>query len=479
VRHAPLAIAACALGLLAAAPAEAVTHDWTRFGFNAARSNFSTANAGIAAGDIKHLKRQDVGVPGTVDSSPIYVHAVHVAGKTRDVLIFTTSYGRTFALGANTGHRLWTFSPASVGALEGTPQITHSSPIVDRSAGFVYSASPDGVIHKLGLRDGKEVTSGSWPTTITRDPTHEKIGTPLNLSGQFLIATTGGYTGDAPPYQGHVAMIDRDTGKLARVFNSLCSHRKTLIVPATCPESDSAIWARAGAVVVPGSHDILVATGNGAFDGDSYWGDSVLRLSPDGQHLLGNWTPTNQAQLNSSDADLGSTAPALLPSGNRMFGLQGGKDGKLRLLNVANLNGHGKACNCTGGELQTVNAPGGAVFTAPAVWRHNGVTWAFVANLGGQTAGYKLSGTPPRLHRVWTADRSGTSPVIAGGLLYVYSPGGGLTVYRPATGKKVGGLDAGGGHWNTPIVADGRVVIPVGDANAHRTSGTITIYRKP
>jgi hypothetical protein len=80
---------------------------------------------------------------------------------------------------------------------------------------------------------------------------------------------------------------------------------------------------------------------------------------------------------------------------------------------------------------------------------------------------------------MWTANRGGTSPVIAGGLLYVYDPSGGVAVYRPASGKKVGSLDSGGGHWNSPIVADGRIAIPTGDSNAHQTTGTLTIYRKP
>jgi hypothetical protein len=295
-----------------------------------------------------------------------------------------------------------------------------------------------------------------------------------------VIATTGGYTGDAPPYQGKVAIIDRKTGRVARVLNSLCSGRGGVIEPSSCPESGSAIWGRGGAVVVPGSHRILVSTGDGRFNGRSYWGDSVLELSPGLDKLVGNWTPTDADSLDSGDVDLGSTAPALLRSGKRWLALQGGKDAKLRLLDVGNLNGHGHACNCKGHELQTISSPGGSgVFTAPAVWRHDGATWVFVANLGGGTAGYRLSGgAHPRLHRKWENDASGTSPVIAGGLLYVYSPGGGVTVYRPATGKRVGRLDASGGHWNSPIVADGRVVIPTGDSNDHDTSGTVTIYRK-
>ena len=474
----PLVAACCLLGL-GTAPALAATHDWSRFGFDAARSNFSTAVAGIRASDLAHLRRQDVTVPGTVDSSPIYLHAVQVKGKKRDVFIATTSYGRTFALDARNGHRLWTFSPPSIGSLQGSYRITHSSPIADRASGFVYAASPDGKVRKISIASGKQVVSGSWPVRITRLPSREKIGTALNLSGNNLIATTGGYTGDAPPYQGHVVLIDKGSGKIVRVFNALCSNRRGLIDPSTCSETGSAIWARSGAVVVPGTGQILVATGDGNFNGHSNWGDSVLELASDLKHLVGNWTPSDESSLDSGDVDLGATAPALLPFGSRWLALQGGKDAKLRLLDVGNLNRHGKACGCKGGQLQTLDAPGGGVFTAPAVWRHNGKTWAFVATFSGAAA-YRLDGTSkPRLHLVWSTGRSGTSPIIAGGLLYVYSPGGDVAVYRPATGHRVGTLSAGGGHWSSPIVADGRVAIPVGDANDHSTSGTITIYRRP
>ena len=291
----PLVAACCLLGL-GTAPALAATHDWSRFGFDAARSNFSTAVAGIRASDLAHLTRPDVTVPGTVDSSPIYLHAVQVKGKKRDVFIATTSYGRTFALDARNGHRLWTFSPPSIGSLQGSYRITHSSPIADRASGFVYAASPDGKVRKISIASGKQVVSGSWPVRITRLPSHEKIGTALNLSGNNLIATTGGYTGDAPPYQGHVVLIDKGSGKIVRVFNALCSNRRGLIDPSTCSETGSAIWARSGAVVVPGTGQILVATGDGNFNGHSNWGDSVLELTSDLKHLVGNWTPSDESR---------------------------------------------------------------------------------------------------------------------------------------------------------------------------------------
>ncbi len=47
---------------------------------------------------------------------------------------------------------------------------------------------------------------------------------------------------------------------------------------------------------------------------------------------------------------------------------------------------------------------------------------------------------------------------------------------RPS-GKRVTTLDAGGGHWNSPIVTDGRVALGEGNANDHDTGGTFDIWR--
>src|SRR5581483_12248473 len=97
---------------------------------------------------------------------------------------------------------------------------------------------------------------------------------------------------------------------------------------------------RNAAVIEPGSGRILFATGNGPFNGSTNWGDSVLELRPDGKQLVHSRTPTNQAQLNSSDTDLGSTSPAVLPSyQGRRLAVQGGKEGVLDLLDLDRLDG--------------------------------------------------------------------------------------------------------------------------------------------
>jgi outer membrane protein assembly factor BamB len=463
------------------ARARIADEDWLRFDFDAQRSGVGPADTGITARNIRSLRLRTVRLPGTVDSSAIELAGVTVHGRRRDVIVMTTTYGQTLALDPGSGKPLWEFTPGDIHAYEGSAQITTATPIADPDRSFVYAASPDGRIHKLALATGREVRAGGWPVSVTFDATHEKIASALNISGSSVVVTTGGYIGDAPPYQGHVVMIDRSSGRITAVWNSLCSNRHTLIdPPSSCSASDSAIWARAGAVIEPGTGRILVATGNAPFNGSTDWGDSVLELSPDASRLLHNWTPVNQAQLNSSDGDLGSTAPAILPGFHgRRLAVQGGKAGVLDLLDLDRLDGTtGGPGPRLGGEIQQLSAPGGGqVLTAPAVWSHRGRAWVFVGD-GSGTSAYVLGGTAahPRLHVAWRSSSAGTSPVIAGGLLYVYDPGGTLDVYAPTTGRRLASFPAGSGHWNSPIVVGGRVILPVGDANDHATSGTLDIF---
>lgn len=455
--------------------------DWPTFDHDAARTGVGPPRTGISAHSLHRLGLRIVHIDGTVDAAAIELHGVRTRGRVRDVIYVTTTYGHTIAIDPGTGTRLWEYTPRDIRSYQGSSQVTTTTPVADPDRRYIYAATPDGFVHKLSAANGHEVRSGGWPVRVTFDATHEKMDSPLNLSGSSVITVTGGYIGDAPVYQGHLVLIDRASGRITRVFNTLCSNRTTLIdPPSACPHSDSAIWARAGAVVEPGSGRILIATGNGAdgdhagFNGHTNWADSVLELSPSAR-LLHNWTPRDQQSLNDSDTDVGSTAPALVTVGGRHLAVQGGKDGRLRLLDLDRLDGTGgPAGPRTGGELQTLPSPGGAqVFTAPAVWR----TLVFVADDSGTTAFAVRGGARPHLSVAWQSSTGGTSPVLAGGLLYVYDEqGGGLDVYAPASGRRLATLRAGGGHWNSPIVAGGRIVLPVGSYHDHAASGEIYIW---
>jgi outer membrane protein assembly factor BamB len=445
----PAALLLLLLALPAATSSGARTpNDWPLFGYDAARHNASPETT-ITAQNVTKLQRRQVQLDGTVDSSPIYV-----GGK----IVVTTTYGKTEAVDPANGKVLWRFTPPGYAGFAGSPQITNSSPAASSDRNAVYASAPDGRVRKLRLSDGKVL----WTAVLTRDPTHEKLTSSINVSRGMVIMTTGGYIGDAPPYQGHVVTISERTGRVLHVWNSLCSDRHGLIVPRTCSSSDSAIWSRNGAAVDPANGTLVVATGNAPWNGRTDWGDSTLVLSPDAARLVRHWTPTEQQHLNETDLDLGSTSPGLLANG---YAVQGGKDAKLRLLQLHRLPG---ANAKLGGELQTVSTPGG-LFSAPAVWKGK---WVFVATEGGTQAWLLRGG---RLHAAWANGNGGTSPVLAGSLLYVAGDGA-VRVYVPTSGRQVAALPIGGVHWQSPIVADGRVIVAEGNANDHATTGVLDIF---
>jgi hypothetical protein len=132
--------------------------------------------------------------------------------------------------------------------------------------------------------------------------------------------------------------------------------------------------------------------------------------------------------------------------------------------------------------LQELRTPGGAeMFSAAAVAVLGGRTWVFVAD-GSGTAGYVLhAGSQPRLSVGWQDGTSGTSPVLAGGLLYVYDYlGGRLYVRSPTGGRQLASLAAAPGHWSSPIAIGGRVVLPVGGSTSdNATSGSLYIWHLP
>lgn len=445
--------------------------DWGEFGLDPQRSDVSPLSTGITAANVARLRRVTVNLPGTVDSSPIYLHGVSFAGAAHSVVVVTTTYGKTLALDATSGHILWTFTPSGYSRWAGSSQITTTSPLADPNGHSVYAASPNGLVHKLSLASGNEATG--WPISITRDATHEKLAAALNITGRYLLVATGGYFGDAPPYQGHVIAIDRESGHIMSVFNTLCSNRRRIIVPSSCSASDSAILSRGGTVVEPGGKRLLLSTGNGPWNGSTNFGDSVVEVTLPALRPRQAFTPTNQMELSESDTDLGSSAPVLLGQDRVLIA---GKDGIVRVLSLSRLDGHSAVVpNMLGGEVQRLPLPGGGeLFTAPAVWTQGKSTTVFVG-AEHATAAYALIGG--RLHLVWQNGNPGTSPVLAGGLLYVYDPsGGGIDVYRPRSGRPIATLAGSPGHWNSPIVVDGHIVEPEGDANEHKLTGTLELF---
>jgi outer membrane protein assembly factor BamB len=239
------------------------------------------------------------------------------------------------------------------------------------------------------------------------------------------------------------------------------------------------MWSRSGVVVDQDPSmggRVYVATGNGPFNprqGD--YGDAVLSLSSDASHLLSYYAPSNYAELEASDLDLGSSSPALLPrearSATALMAVQGGKDAILRLLDRTHLGGVGNA-------LQNVNLSD-KLFSAPAIWSDLGTTLVII-DLSDGVYAYKVvtENGRSRLAKAWQTDVAstyeGTSPIISNGIVFVAGSSA-LVALDAKDGHRLWSHLIGRIHWESPIVANGTLYCSDEDGNVTAfglTSGT-------
>ena len=395
----------------------------------------------------------------TADSGPI------IKGS---MLYVTVHNGTTYGIATSNGAKIWSFTTSG-------PNITTSQPAYDVAGNSVYAGGVDGRVHQLDPITGIERTASGFPVLVTLATQTEKDASPLNVSSGYVYAQTSGYNGDGNPYVGHVVAMSTANGQ-AHVFNTLCSSTTGLIMPSTCSQNRSGMWSRAGVVVDPDpsmNGEIYVATGNGvSAPSNGNYGDSVLGLPRDASSLVGSYAPTNAAQLDANDLDLGSSSPAILPrqplSSIPLLAVSAGKDGMLRLLDRANLGST---------ALQTI-ALGQGLYSAPAVYASpGGSTYVYVGISSGINA-YTVSTANgiPQLVAVWTASlplggSPGTSPVVRDGVVYVAASNelvalGATTGTTLATNTSLGGV-----HWESPSIANG--VVYCTDENHNLTAFAI------
>lgn len=490
-------VAVCVALVCALTPSVVGAYDWLQFNDNSQHSGNNTQETAITAANAHGLQPLfQVPLPSNADSAPVELQGVTTASGAVDLVFVTTRAGHLIALNGRTGATVWSVqhgaptcqinNPAPVASLT-NPCHTNASPAIDPNRQFIYAYGLDGLVHKHQVANGAEVTGGGWPELATTKPFNEKGSAALTIAttpgGTFLYVANGGYPGDGGDYQGHVTTINLANGA-QHVFNALCSNQavhfaQTPGTPDCAGQTQSAIWARSGVVYDAATGKVYMATGNGTFDpANHHWGDTVFALNPDGTgnasgDPLDTYTPTNQSALNAADADLGSTAPAILPTPAGCavpnLAVQGGKDGKIRLLNLSNLSGQGGPGH-VGGELagSLVAAPGnGLMLTAPAVWMNpaDSTTWVFPSTTGG-VAGLRLScpnGGPPSLQTVWQHTAAGmgstSSPLVANGVLYAAINSGLLSAFAPTTGATLWSATVGSIHWESPLVANGVVYL--------------------
>lgn len=341
-------------------------------------------------------------VDGDVFAQPLYLPNVTLPGKgIHNVLFVVTEHDSVYAFDAdkNSPTPLWRVSLLPSGKLAApladsdvqcpfiSPEVgITSTPVIDTGTGTLYvlarakvSTSGSSVrylqqLHALAITSGAEkfngpieihasvigTGAGSSGGKVSFDPLRENPRSALLLAdGSVYLAWASSC--DVGPYHGWVMAYDARTLRQQAVLN-------------TSPDSgESGIWLSDTGPAADRSGNIYVVTGNGPFDanakGGRDYGDTALKLRLQGNRLEveSYFTPFDQQHLNSTDGDLGSGGPLLLPedSNGKPAGLVfGGKAGALYVVDPAHMGGLQDRSDPNAEKIQLSDG----IYSAPAYW---------------------------------------------------------------------------------------------------------------
>ncbi|MBV9435247.1 MAG: FKBP-type peptidyl-prolyl cis-trans isomerase [Acidobacteria bacterium] len=131
---------------------------------------------------------------------------------------------------------------------------------------------------------------------------------------------------DTRPYHGWMMAYDAKSLAQVSIFN-------------TSPNGNMAgIWMSGAGPTFDSSGNLIVTTGNGTYDGVTEFGESMIKLEPRTLRVRDYFVPSNFNTLNDFDLDFGTQGPTLLPGTGLM--VVGGKEGKLYVVDVANMGKH-------------------------------------------------------------------------------------------------------------------------------------------
>lgn len=308
-------------------------------------------------------------VDGNVYAQPLYLSHVNVPGKgIHNLLFIATEHESVYAFDADSpaatpiwqvnllGPNATPLAAADVQCPFISPELgITSTPVIDTQTGTLYVLTRAKrrknflsdveyvqQLHALAITTGKEkfggpaeihasvsgTGEGSVAGKLSFDPLRENPRAALLLADGAVYLTWASSC-DVRPYYGWIMAYQPHTLRQLAVFN-------------TAPDTgESGIWQSDTGPAADNVGNVYVSTGNGHFDaararphnGDGGdYGDSLLKLRLQGNRLtlLSYFTPYDQDALNSTDGDLGSGGPLLIPdkTGKQAIGVVfGGKAG--------------------------------------------------------------------------------------------------------------------------------------------------------
>jgi uncharacterized protein YjdB len=485
---------------------DVVTHhyDATRSGTNTHELTLTPSNVNSTT----FGKVAEFAVDGQIDGQILYLNqvAIPVVGN-KNVLYFATENDSVYAVDADsisgtTATVLWktTVHPAGETPLTTAdtgcgyinPVGVMSTPVIDRSRNAIYAvaASKDsgGTTHHrlyaLDLTTGNELPGGpteitaTFPgtggnsngTTVTFLADRQQQRAALLESNGTIYTAWSGYDGDCGNYSAWVISFSADT--LARTG-------AIDLVPST---AGAGIWLGGGGPAADAAGNVYFPTGN-AFGGNTPgikndYGDTFVKLGPSVPLTVADYfAPMNAIADDNADADMGSAAALLLPdlpdsgSVTRHLAVVAGKDGMMFVVDRDNMGQYSAIANNVYQEFASdghdnFSSPiyfNGRVYIGPSglPLRAFSVSQAklssvpssqstFVFGSNGTVPSASANGTTNGI--VWALDRESKN--------FLAYDATDLTKLLYDSSTAAGGRDsfaAVGGHFITPMVANGRV----------------------
>ena len=418
----------------------AATQSWTVYHGDALGSGVDTSGVTFAS-------PPPAAWPPVALDGEVYGEPLEATGR----VFVATENNNVYAIAANTGAVLWETNVGTpvpsgdlpCGNISPNVGIT-GTPVIDENRGEIFVVSDDLVAgpqashHLVGLNIYTGNIELNQPITLPgSDQLAQLQRTGLNLSNGNVVLGFGGNAGDCGTYHGWVVAIPEGGGT-----------QLSYEVDKASGQREGAIWMGGAAPEVDASGNVWAAAGNGSVTSSSSaydFSDSVFELSPS-LALKQYFAPSSWASDNSSDADLGSSSPAMVNATGSV--LQVGKSHTAYKLSQSNLGGVGgpntSISACSANDVDGGHVVNGTIVYVPC------------------RSGVQAIQTGSPFSVLWTAaSGAGTPPILAGGDLWSIK-GGTMYAIDPGTGATVTSVSVGGeaNSFPTPSVGDGLLLAP-------------------